>query len=162
MFTGIYLTLNWLSNLSLPWLWFALMLLALLVEAMTVSLVSIWLAVGALAAMVAAFYNLAFPWQLFIMLAVSLVTFIASFKYKPLRRLLEPRKIATNSDELLAKEAIVTATVADANTALNGQVKYKGQLWSARSADGVRHDVGSIVKIKEIKGVYLYVVGLDK
>lgn len=146
----------------LPWVWLVVFILSLLVEFATVSLVSIWLAIGALAALLANLAGVGVTGQIILMVLVSLFTFIASFKFKPLRNLLSPAAHATNIEALIGHEATVLEEVGRDTQIFSGKIKLKGQVWSAVSCDEAVHPAGSVVTVKEIKGVFAYVEALNK
>ncbi len=127
-------------------LWIILVVVAVLLEAATMALVSIWFAAGALAAVVAA--ALGFPlWvQIAVSLIVSLVLLAAT---RPLLKKLMPDKyIPTNGELDIGKKAVVIETVDNAKS--TGRVKLDGVDWSADSWDGsvIKKDTVVIVKAR--------------
>jgi|ADurb_Total_1213_FD_contig_31_1398088_length_1496_multi_6_in_0_out_0_2 membrane protein implicated in regulation of membrane protease activity len=127
-------------------LWIILVVVAVLLEAATMALVSIWFAAGALAAVVAA--ALGFPlWvQIAVFLIVSLVLLAAT---RPLLKKLMPDKyIPTNGELDIGKKAVVIETVDNAKS--TGRVKLDGVDWSADSWDGsvIKKDTVVIVKAR--------------
>jgi len=127
-------------------LWIILVVVAVLLEAATMALVSIWFAAGALAAVVAA--ALGFPlWvQIAVFLIVSLVLLAAT---RPLLKKLMPDKyIPTNGELDIGKKAVVIETVDNAKA--TGRVKLDGVDWSADSWDGsvIKKDTVVIVKAR--------------
>ncbi len=76
------------------------------IEGLTVGLTSIWFAIGSLAAMIAAGFNLSLPFQIVIFFVVSAV---ALFFTRPLaKKYLTPVKSRTNADRVIGKNGIVT------------------------------------------------------
>lgn len=140
---------------SYYWLyWLAAMVLALLLEAATVRLVSVWFAVGALAAAVAALLGAPLGAQVLVFLVVSglLVALL-----RPLvRRHLKPKIVPTNTEALIGSVGVVTEAID--NVSARGRVKLGAMSWSARSAGGAPIPQGVQVRVERIEGVKLFVV----
>ena len=134
--------------------WLVAMIVLLIVEGMVPGLVSIWFALGALAAMISSFFHAPFWLQLVWFAVVSLAALCIT---RPLVKKYVNAKIQpTNADALIGKECIVTECID--NIAGEGAVKISGQVWTARSADdSVKIEQGQIVRVKEIQGVKLIV-----
>lgn len=134
-------------------LWSVLMLVFLIAEALSVALISVWFAVGAVLAIVSAIFGAPFWLQLLIFVAVSGILVLAA---KPLsEKMINRRAVQTNADRVLGRTAVVTQTVD--NLLSTGQVRVLEQLWTARSADGKPIAVGTTVRVKEIQGVKVIV-----
>ena len=138
-------------NMSLFWL-IAMVLFGVL-EAVTVGLTSIWFAVGALAALIAALPGPA-PWcRSIVFLAVSFVTLLL---VRPLaQRYINDRKEPTNADRVIGQEAVVTQTID--NLKGEGQVSISGAVWTARSQEEAPIPAGSRVRVLRIEGVKVIV-----
>ena len=114
-------------------IWIGLIILFVLVEIATVGLTSIWFAGGALISLILVAFTR--PWAV---------------KY------LKPHLIRTNYEQAIGENVCLTETVD--NQRGTGTAVYKGQEWTARaSEDGKRYEAGTIVKVKEIRGVTMYV-----
>lgn len=137
----------------MQYLWLALMVVFLFVEAGTVALVSAWFAAGALAALIAALLGAEIWLQITVFLAVS-VALLASLR--PLvRKYFKPRLVRTNVDSLIGSEGYVTADID--NIAAVGQVKLGAMEWTARSSTGENIPKGTLVKVERIEGVKAFV-----
>ena len=133
--------------------WLAALIVLILVEAATVGLVSLWFALGALAALLTSFWVNSIWVQLGIFLAVSLVTLLV---IRPLaRRYITPRQVATNADRAVGAEGIVTQAID--NLKASGQVSVQGSVWTARAQGDVFIPAGTTVKVLRIEGVKLIV-----
>lgn len=122
-------------------------------EAVTVGLVSVWFAVGSLAALFAAALGAGLWVQIAVFLGVSA---LALALFKPLSsKFLKPKQSATNADRVIGAAALVTETID--NTQAQGQVKVNGQVWSARSEQDVVIPAGTDVKVLRIEGVKVIV-----
>ncbi len=133
--------------------WLAAFIVFAIGEAVTVGLVSIWFAVGALAALFATALGAGLWLQITVFLGVSA---LALALFKPLSsKFLKPRVSATNADRVIGSAALVTETID--NTQAKGQVKVNGQVWSARSAQDIVIPAGTDVKVLRIEGVKVIV-----
>ena len=133
--------------------WLAAMIVFGVVEAATVGLVSIWFAVGALAALAAAALGGPVILQVVIFVAGSLITLLI---IRPLAaKYINGRRVPTNADRVIGQEAVVTEAIDNLNA--KGQVKVAGAPWTARSQDDSPIPAGTTVKVLRIEGVKLYV-----
>ena len=132
-------------------LWLALFVVFLIVEAGTVALVSIWFALGALAALVACVLGAEMWLQITVFLVVSLV--LLAVLWKRVRNKLTTTK--TNVDSVIGAEGYVTEAID--NLSYTGRVKLGGITWAARSTSGAGIPVGTIVKVERIEGVKVFV-----
>lgn len=135
------------------YMWVGLLILFLVLEGSTVALVSLWFAVGSLAAIVAALLGASLGVQVGIFLGVSgvLLALLRPF----LKRYIAPSIQKTNVDSLVGRECPVTEDIQ--NLQSQGQVKVNGMVWSARSTDGRQIPKGTVVRIDRIEGVKLLV-----
>lgn len=133
--------------------WLVLTVAFLAAEAATVTVISLWFAAGALAAMVAALLGAGYFLQAGVFLAVSAVALTA---LRPLvRKYLTPKLTATNIDSVIGSVGIVTADID--NIAGSGQVKLNGMEWSARSTSGAPIPKGTRIRTDRIEGVKVFV-----
>ena len=134
--------------------WLIAFILFVVGEAVTVGLVAIWFAVGALGALAAAALGGGLWLQIVIFLLLSALSLML---LKPLsRRWMAGHKAArTNADRVIGETALVTEDID--NTMATGQVQVDGQIWTARSAHGVVIPAGSRVKVLSIQGVKVMV-----
>ena len=134
--------------------WFALTVILLIAEAATVTVISLWFAAGALAAMVTALLGAGLWVQAVVFVLVSAAALTA---LRPLvRKHLTPKLTATNIDSVIGSVGIVTGTID--NLTATGQVKLNGMEWSAKTDEaGQIIEAGEIVTIEGIQGVKLIV-----
>lgn len=140
--------------MSMSLFWLIAMVLFGVLEAVTVGLTSIWFAVGALAGLLAAAANAPVIVQIAVFLGVS---FIALLLVRPLaQRYVNDRKVATNADRVIGREAVVTEEIN--NLKGQGQVSVSGTVWTARSwDDAVPIPAGVRVQVLRIEGVKVIV-----
>ena len=134
-------------------LWLAAAIILAIVEANTVQLVSIWFAVGALAAMVPAIIGMSFTVQFAVFTVASILVLAITRPF--IKKKLAVQKTETNSRALIGKVAKVVQPID--NLLSQGRVIVEDMDWSARSENGEPIDAGEEVLIKEIQGVKLIV-----
>lgn len=131
-------------------IWFILFIVMLVIELLTVNLVSIWFALGALCAMITSLITNSIIIQLIVFVIVTVISLLSTKKIvKKLRR---KEKIPTNLDAVIGKTAIVTEDILPLEV---GEVKVAGKRWSAISEDKILKD--SKVIVEKIDGVKLIV-----
>ena len=133
--------------------WLAAMVIFIIAEATTVTLVSIWFAVGALGAILIALLGGGLTLQVTVFLALAIVLLI--FLRGAVRKHFAPRITRTNVDSVIGATGIVVTPVN--NIAALGQVQINGVEWSARSTDGSHIGAGTLVKVDKIEGVKVFV-----
>ena len=134
-------------------LWLVALVVFLLLEAQSVSLVAIWFAGGALAAMIASICG-AEVWlqiTLFIVISGLLLAALRPF----VKKFIKPRITATNIDAVIGSCGYVTTEVDNLNA--TGEVKLGAMTWTARSSDGAKLPTGTLVKVDRIEGVKVFV-----
>lgn len=136
--------------------WLAVMVLAIVVEAISLGLTSVWFAFGALAAWLVSLVVDSFAIQITVFLVVSLVLLIGirPFAVKGLKI----GRHRTNADALVGREGFVLKSIEPLST--TGQVKVGAQIWTAVSDESLTEGVK--VQVLEIQGVKLVVKRADK
>ena len=134
-------------------IWLVTMLVFLFVEAQSVTMVSLWFAAGALAALIAALCGAELWLQIVLFFAVS-IALLASLR--PLaRKFFTPKITKTNVDSIVGQTGLVTAPID--NITAQGQVKLGAMEWTARSTSGEVIPVGTQVVVDKIEGVKVFV-----
>ena len=129
------------------------MVVLLITEASTVTLVSLWFAGGALAALLMSLLGAAVWIQVLAFLAVSAVLLTA---LRPIaKKHFTPKLTATNVDSVIGSTGLVTAAIDNVSAA--GQVKLGAMVWTARATDGAPIPEGTLVKVDKIEGVKAFV-----
>lgn len=146
------------SELGYTVIWIAVLIGGVAIEVATLNLVSIWFAVGGLAAFIALSLGASFLVQLIVFAVVSAVMLCL---IRPLTTdILKPKGAKTNADRIIGETAIVTEQISNASN--KGQIKISGQIWSAKSDDGNIINEGETVKIIAISGVKAIVQPFNK
>ena len=133
--------------------WLVLMVLFLIVEGTSVSLVSIWFAVGSLGALIAAVLNAPFWMQITVCLVLSATTLACLRPF--VKKFIQPKITATNIDSVIGSAGYVTEDID--NLSARGQVKLGGMVWSARSTSGDPICKDTKIKADRIEGVKVFV-----
>lgn len=119
--------------MNIVFVWLVLFVVFLVAELVTAgALVSIWFCVGALAALVAAYFGAAFWVQMTLFFVVSIGLLLATKPF--LKKHLDPKTMATNADRILQNRGIVEEEIN--NLKGQGAVKIDGKSWTARNIDG--------------------------
>lgn len=132
-------------------IWIILTVFFIVLEAVTVSMVSVWFAIGAAVAAAAAYMGANLPVQAAIFAAVSAAALII-FK-KVFGAGFKTRHIPTNADRLIGRAATVLEEIDPIKG--TGTVDVQGQVWSAQADEKV--EKGAVVEILAISGVKLTV-----
>jgi membrane protein implicated in regulation of membrane protease activity len=141
------------SEISYSVIWLVIAVVLGIIEAATLGLVTIWFTIGALFAMVFAMVGLPLPVQL---IAFIISSSILLYFTKPiLKKYLNVKLQKTNADRAIGEIGIV---IEEIDPILGkGQVKVRGQIWSARTVENQGIAVDEKVEVQEISGVKLIV-----
>lgn len=121
-------------------IWLIIFIFTLLIEAITVGLVSIWFTIGSIAAFITSYFTDNIIIEIFVFVVVSIVSLIIT---RPLAKKYLVKKVTkTNCDTLIGKTGIVMTDITDKDM---GTVKVNGQIWSA-----LNKDKGTIIKENEV------------
>ena len=139
--------------MSMTVIWGALTVVFLILEAITVGLATIWFALGALCALLAAVLGAPVWLQVAWFILISVVTL---FLTRPLaKKYVNGKKQATNADRLLGQTCRVTERID--NLSGTGAVYVDGKTWTARTVENEPVENGRLVIIRDISGVKLMV-----
>ena len=132
-------------------------LLGIIVEAITVDLVSIWFGLGAIAALIGEFFGLDQTLQIVLFTIISIVCI---FVTRPLaKKYLRGNTIKTNLDRVIGKHCLVTETITADN---KGEVKVMGTLWLATSLNNMTIQAGEYAEIVSIEGAHVIVKKINR
>ena len=134
------------------WIWIAVIVIAFVVELLTDQLISIWFVPGAIIATVLAFCDVEPIWQILVVLVTAALGIV--FAKTVLVKKLRSSIVKTNIDAIIGERCVVTEKID--NYVGCGQVKVKGQIWSARSVDeSTVFEPGEVLVVVAIEGVKL-------
>lgn len=141
------------------YIWLMVLVFFIVIELATMGLTTIWFAGGALIALLLAAFNASFYLQFGVFLIVSIALLVVT---RPLALKYFNKSVEkTNAEGLIGKQAIVVTRIH--NIKEEGQVMLGGMEWSARAYEEDRIiPSGSIVEVKEIRGVKLIVSEVEK
>lgn len=158
MFAMIILKKGGMDMQWMAWIWLALLLVFIYTEVSTVTMVSLWFAVGSLVALVASLLDAELWLQVVLFVVVSGVMLAA---LRPVaRKHFTPKLTRTNVDAVIGKEGIVSAKID--NVACVGTVKISGMEWSARSTGGEELAEGTRIRVDKIEGVKVFVSPVEQ
>ena len=130
----------------------------LILEIFTLGFLVFWLSIGCILAMLVSFItdSIIIQTTVFVLSSVILI-----FATKPLvKKFTEKDNAKTNVYSLSGKKAIV---IQDINwTEGTGQIKFEGQVWSAKTEEQVNIEKGTEVEIIKIEGVKAFVKPLKE
>lgn len=129
--------------------WLVVAVIFGLIEASTVSLVSIWMAAAAVLSAVAAAMNQNLMIQILVFLIASALLLVLT---APLSKKFRSSEMtSTNADRLFGQEGVVLTAIDPIEN--QGTIKVLGQVWSAICKDGVSIEPGEKVIVEGIEGV---------
>ena len=131
-------------------IWMIVFLVLLFIEIMTVNLVSIWFAIGALASFILTYFIDNIAIQIGVFIVVSIISLICTREI--VRQIRNHDIERTNLDRVIGKIGVVTEEITRLEP---GEVKVDGKKWSAIANKKI--SVGSKVEILSIDGVKLNV-----
>ncbi len=138
--------------------WLIVLAILIFIEIITLGLTTIWFAGGALVAFILSLFydNLLLEVILFLVVSIALLYFTRPLVMK----YFNPKRVKTNYEGVIGKEALVTIAIDNMNAV--GQVIVDGQEWTARSLEGNIIDKSTKVKVQGISGVKLIVTKIGE
>ena len=137
--------------------WFALLVVFLLAEAATVTMVSLWFAAGALAAVAVCLLGGGIWLQAGTFFVVSAILLTA---LRPIaRKHFTPKLVKTNVDSVIGAKGLVTGAID--NVKAQGQVKLGAMEWTARSSSGEPIAEGTLIRVDKVEGVKVFVTPVE-
>lgn len=134
-------------------LWIFIAIVMGVVESATVSLVSVWFCVGAIAAAITASITPSIFAQCTVFVIVTTIMLVIT---RPIaKRLTKVHFTPTNADRIIGMVGIVTKTINPIEGP--GLIKVGGQIWSARSENSTIIEKDSLVCVIKITGVHAIV-----
>ena len=130
----------------------------LILEIFTMGFLVFWLSVGCILAMLTSLIidSIIIQTAVFVISSALLI-----FATKPLvKKFTEQDNTKTNVYSLTGKKAIVTEDINWADG--SGQIKFEGQVWSAKTEEHINLPKGTEVEIEKIEGVKAYVKPLHE
>lgn len=133
-------------------IWIGIIVAFGLLESITVSIIGVWFVLGAILSFILSLFGLPVEVQVASFLIFSILMLI--FMRPILKDKLKVGIIKTNVDAIAGETGIVIQPLEKFKT---GQVKIKGQVWTADTEDGHPLEVGTEVTILRVQGVKVIV-----
>lgn len=142
--------------MSMTAVWTLILVVSIIIEVITIDLVSVWFSVGAVVALLSNLLGLNQTGQIMIFAIVSIICIIIS---RPLvKKYLKGNIVRTNLDRVIGKHCLVTETI---TADQKGEVKVMGKLWSATSLNNEVITVGEYAEVLSIEGAHVVVKKLE-
>ena len=137
-------------EMYMVWIWLAIFVIGIIIEAVTQDLVSIWFSVGGLVSMILSGFDF-IPWfvEVIVFIVVSLTAVICT---RPLaKKLLNNALRSTNIDEVIGKQVIVRK---DISKFIDGEIKIHDVIYTACLMEEETETIseGEIVEVVTFRG----------
>lgn len=133
-------------------IWTIILVVSVIIEAITIDLVSIWFSVGAIVALICQLFHFTMAQQI---IAFSITTLICVIMCRPFaKKYLQTNTIKTNLDRYIGTQCLVTKTITANN---KGEVKILGEPWLATSLDNEQISEGTYAQIVSFEGSHVVV-----
>lgn len=134
-------------------IWLVILVVFIVVEASTVTVVSVWFALGAIAALITSMLGAQAWLQILVFFVVS-VAFLLLLR-PAVRKYFTPKLQKTNADAVIGSVGVVTEDIDNVRSC--GQVKLGAMVWTARSTTGEPIPAGTLIVADRIEGVKMFV-----
>ena len=125
-------------------IWAVVVAAAFMAEFLYVHLVSAWFAVGGIAALISAAFDLFWPWQILLFAVVSLAFLLGLRPFAS--KLLKTKTIPTNADEHIGKKYKLLKDVVEGRS----EIKIHDIIWTVVCDTELKQ--GASVEVTEISG----------
>ena len=134
------------------YVWLGIIVVSILVEFFTLELVSIWVSLGSIVALIMDLCGVSVEWQIIVAVVVSVACILGLRRFCV--KFLLKGKEKTNMDLLInSKVKLINSISQDQE----GMIRHNGIEWSARSENGDSIKEGSLVEIIGVQGNKLIV-----
>ncbi len=129
------------------WIWLAVIVLSMVVEFVTMEMVSIWFVLGGLVALIMAGCGVSLVWQVIAMIVISAASMLGFRKLA--LKLLKKDNQATNLDRTFGQKTKLLTDITDDSL---GTIKVNGLVYNAKSEDGSNIASGAEVELIRLDG----------
>lgn len=134
---------------DMTFFWLILLFIFVIIEALTVHIVSIWFALGSLCSIIASAMGAQIWAQAVIFAVVSAAAIILT---RPLvKKFILPKSTPTNFEQIIGQTAVVCEEINNTNS--TGAIRINGLEWTARSENSQVIENGCEVTVVKIEGV---------
>ena len=138
------------------WIWLILIVVFLVAEAATTALISLWFAVGALAALIVSIFTNLFAVQIVVFAVVSAITLAIMVPLLAKRRANQKPPVTNGAQLVLGKRGVVLKAILPGEV---GRVRVDGLDWQARA--DVALPEGSRCQVTAADGAVLTVTAAE-
>ena len=136
------------------WVWLGVIVASVIIEMMTLDLVSIWFAFGAIIPFILSIFDGMPIWLEVVLFVLTSIVLIAFLRKVAQRWLYRNGGAKTNVDALTGKTAKLLEPITRDD---NGSVKFNGVVWTAVSDNGQEIEAGKYVEVLKVDGNKLIV-----
>lgn len=138
-------------------IWLGIIIVSIIIEIITVDLVSIWFGAGAVVALIADLLGASQIIQIALFVIVTAILIVAT---RPVaKKYLRTNIEKTNFDRVIGKHGLVTRTITADN---KGEVKVMSTSWLASSLDNTTINEGDYCEIMAVEGAHLVVKKIEE
>lgn len=130
------------------WIWVAVIAVSLIIEFLTMEMVSLWTAIGGILALILSALNVGFEIQLIVFFGVSIILLL-SLRKLAIKYLLKNNNQKVGTDRIIGTKTKLLSEITPDNS---GTIKVNGVVWSATTNDGEPLAENTVVEIVEIRG----------
>ena len=130
------------------WIWVAVIAVSLIIEFLTMEMVSLWTAIGGILALILSALNVGFEIQLIVFFGVSIILLL-SLRKLAIKYLLKNDSQKVGTDRIIGTKTKLLSEITPDNS---GTIKVNGVVWSATTNDGEPLAENTVVEIVEIRG----------
>lgn len=136
------------------WIWLGVLAVSLILEFVTMELVSIWISFGSIVALILACCKVSYEIQIIVCVAVSVASILLLRKITLKFLSKSKEKTETNMDTIIGtKVKLITEITPDTM----GSVKLNGVIWSVKTENDETVEANEYVKIIKVEGNKLIV-----
>lgn len=138
-------------------IWLGIIIAAIVIEVITVDLVSVWFAAGGIIALILCLLGINQSIQIAAFIIIAIITAVV---VRPIAKKYMCGNIErTNFDRVIGKHGLITKTIT-ADT--KGEVKVMSTLWLASSIDNTTINEGDYCEILAVEGAHLVVKKIEE
>ena len=137
--------------------WSVVIVAAILIEISTITLTSIWFALGAVVALILAIFEVDFLWQLLAFVGISAIALLAT---RPIAKKMNTKDVIhTNADKIIQMVGVVTKKIPAGEI---GEVRVNSEIWRAKSMDSEDIEEGEKIIVNNLDGNKVIVSRIKK
>ena len=139
------------------YIWLGVVAVSLIIEFVTMELVSVWISIGALVALILAAFGVGYEIQIITMIVVSIACILGLRKVT--LKFLNRNKDRTNLDLIVGTKTKLLTPITENEM---GSIKINGVVWSACTENLSQIEKGSFVEVEGVEGNKLIVKKVEE